>query len=200
MRPRTLIASLALLAAAAVPATLAQTRPALANPLPRYEVDPVHSTITFRITHLRVSAFYGRFNEPSGWFAFDPDRAEGSRFEIQVPAENVDTNSSRRDNHLRSPDFFSAREFPTISFKSTRVRKTGAEAYEVTGELSLHGVTKTITIDMEHIGTETYPRRGQLTGFDCSFTIKRSDYGMNYMPDMLGDEVTVRVGLEGQAQ
>ena len=87
-----------------------------------------------------------------------------------------------------------------ISFKSTRVRKAG-DKLQVEGDLSLHGVTKSVTLDLEHVGTGTHPRSGKkITGFDATFTINRQDFEMNYMPQGLGNEVTLMVGLEGSLQ
>ena len=167
-----------------------------AEPPERYDVDPVHSTLVFGITHLGVSYFYGRFNSPYGEFQFDPDNLSGSSFEIVASADKVDTNNPRRDGHLKSGDFFNARQFPTITFKSTQVTKAGDNTYKVAGDLTLHGVTKPITIELEHIGTRDTPR-GHLCGFRTTFTIKRSDFGMTFMLGDLGDEVTLMIGIEG---
>ncbi len=161
-----------------------------------YKVDGVHSHVLFKIRHNDVSYFYGRFGDISGTFIFDEENASECSVEIEVQAESVDTRTAKLDQHLRSPDFFDAKQFPVISFKSTKVKKGKGDVYEVTGDLSLHGVTKSITIDMEHVGTAN-GRSGKLMGFHTTFTIDRTDYGMNYgVGRMLGSEVELTISIE----
>lgn len=166
-----------------------------------YKVDPVHTTAIFRIKHLGVTYFYGRFNETTGSFTLNTENPCEMSFDVQIKTASVDTNSVNRNNHLKSPDFFNAKQFPTISFKSKSVQSSGENMYSVAGDLTLHGVTKPITVQMEFVGQgDKGPRSGYRAGFDVTFTIKRSDFGMNYMQGMLGDEVTIMVGLEGVRQ
>jgi polyisoprenoid-binding protein YceI len=113
---------------------------------------------------------------------------------------NIDTANPNRDKHLKSPDFFSAEEFPTISFKSTSVKASADNKLEVTGDLTMHGQTKPITITMEHVGTADVPRMGHRTGYDATITLKRSDFGMTKYLEMLGDDVTIRMGVEAAKQ
>ena len=163
-----------------------------------YSVDTGHSSVLFRIKHNDVSWFYGRFNTFNGNFSFDPGSGEITGVDVTVDAESVDTGNKRRDDHLRSPDFFSSKEFPAISFKSTSLRKTGENTFEVTGDLSLHGVTKQITVPLEVTGAAS-GRRGPVAGIHSTFTFARSDYGMNFMVGAgLGDEVTIIVSLQGK--
>ena len=166
-----------------------------------YKVDPVHTTAIFRVKHLGVTYFYGRFNETTGSFTLNTENPSEMSFDVQIKTDSVDTNAARRNNHLKSPDFFNAKEFPTISFKSKSVQSSGENMYTVSGDLMLHGVTKPITVQMEFVGQgDKGPRFGYRAGFDVTFTIKRSDFGMSYMQGMLGDEVTIMVGLEGARQ
>ena len=166
-----------------------------------YKVDPVHTTAIFRIKHLGVTYFYGRFNETTGSFTLNTEDPSEMIFDVQIKTESVDTNSAKRNNHLKSPDFFNAKQFPTISFKSKSVQSSGENLYTVAGDLTLHGVTKPITVQMEFVGEgDQGPQSRYRAGFDVTFTIKRSDFGMNYMQGMLGDEVTLMVGLEGVRQ
>ena len=166
-----------------------------------YKVDPVHTTAIFRVKHLGVTYFYGRFNETTGTFTLNTEDPSQMLFDVQIKTESVDTNATNRNNHLKSPDFFNAKQFPTISFKSKSVQSSGENMYTVAGELTLHGVTKPITVQMEFVGQgDKGPRFGYRAGFDVTFTIKRSDYGMNFMQGMLGDEVRIMVGLEGARQ
>jgi polyisoprenoid-binding protein YceI len=161
-------------------------------------IDTVHSSLLFKIKHQDVAWFYGRFNEFSGTYALDPENADSGSVNLTIQAESVDTGNKKRDDHLRSQDFFSAREFPTITFQSSSVRKTGDNTFEATGDLSLHGITKEITVPVEFTGKKA-GQRGELSGVHATFAIKRSDYGMNFMVGSgLGDEVTIIVSLEGR--
>ncbi len=166
-----------------------------------YKVDPVHTTAIFRIKHLGVTYFYGRFNETTGTFTLNIEDPSEMSFDVQIKTESVDTNSTGRNNHLKGAAFFNAKQFPTISFKSKSVQSSGENMYSVAGDMTLHGVTKPITVQMEFVGQGDKGRRsGYRAGFDVTFKIKRSDFGMNYMQGMLGDEVTIMVGLEGARQ
>lgn len=164
-----------------------------------YSVDAVHSSVIFRIKHLDFSYFYGRFNEVSGTFSIDTKNPAKSSFDIKIQAESVDTHSGGRDKHLRSPDFLSAKEFPVIHFKSTKVKKKSKSKYNVTGDLTLHGVTKSVKVVIEHVGSGEHPRFGSRSGFEATFDIKRSDFGMNGMLGAVGDELRLIVAIEGQA-
>lgn len=165
-----------------------------------YKVDPVHTSIVFRIGHLQVSSVYGRFNGASGTIEYDPAAAEKAKFDVQVETKNVDTNVPQRDNDLRSPNFFDAEKYPTIQFKSTSVKAAGDKTLEVSGDMTLHGVTKPITVTMQYGGVANNPRMGVRAGFATEFTIKRSDFGMDKMIPMVGDEVKMMVQLEAVKQ
>ncbi len=162
-----------------------------------YKVDAVHSTALFRIKHLGVSYFYGRFNKVSGSFTFDEVEAGNCAFDLTINTRSIDTNSNSRDKHLKSPDFFNVKQFPKITFKSKAVKSTGKNQYDVTGDLTLHGVTRPITVPVEHIGFGPGMRGSYIRGFEATFTIQRSDFGMNFMLDKLSDEVKITVSLEG---
>lgn len=199
MRPvNTLVRPLvaALLLALALP-SVAAAEPAT------YKVDPVHSFVVFRIRHLNVGNAYGRFNEPTGTVTYDSGNPEALAFDLTIQAEKVDTGHQGRDAHLRRADFFDAKQFPTITFKSTAAKKAAdqeGEKYEVTGDLTLHGVTKPITVTVAKVGEGPGQRGAQLSGWETRFTIKRSDFGMNFMQGPLGDEVTLVVALEAAKQ
>lgn len=160
-----------------------------------YKIDPVHSGVVFRIKHLDVAYFYGRFNKIEGDFTINWDAPEKSEVSIVVDAASVDTNNEKRDQHLRSPDFFNVKQFPQITFKSKKVSRDDDEL-EIVGDLTLHGVTKQITVEAEYVGSGKDPWGGQRTGYELKFKVKRSDFGMNYMQDALGDEVEVIVSVE----
>lgn len=163
-----------------------------------FNVDDVHSMALFGVQHMGAGRFWGRFNDVTGSFAFQPGSADGLRFDITIKTESVDTGVADLDKHLRSPDFFAAKDFPTMTFKSTKAAKTGDRTFDVQGELTMHGVTKPITAKVEQCGMADMGR-GAKAGFEATFTVKRSEFGMNYGVDKgaIGDEVKVVVGLEG---
>ena len=179
------------------------TRAALpeAPPAGTYAVDAGHSSVLFHVTHLDASRFYGRFNEFSGEFTVDPKNPANDRVLVVVKAESVDTHSDGRDQHLRRPDFFNAKEFPEIVFESKSVSAAG-DGLKITGELTLLGKTKTIDVEAEYIGTSEGERFGRRAGYEVRFTFDRTDFGMNYMAGGggLGNEVGVIVSLEGVLQ
>lgn len=162
-----------------------------------YAFDSVHSCALFRVQHLKAGQFFGRFNTLEGSFTFDGTGETPPTFDVAIPIESVDTNNGRLDGHLRSPDFFNAAEFPAMTFKSTGATKTGERTWTVTGDLSLLGVTKSITAEVLWTGTATM--RDKRSGFEATFTIKRSEFGMNYGVEngSLGDETRVIVSMEG---
>lgn len=161
-----------------------------------YKVDPVHSTVMFRVKHMNASMAYGRFNAVSGTFALDSDPAKCA-FDVTVKTDSIDTASPDRDKHLKNTDFFNAKQFPTIAFKSKSVASAGQGMFEVTGDLTMHGVTKPVTVKMEHTGSGKGMKGEALAGVEAVMTIKRSDFGMKGMVGPIGDDVRVIVSLEG---
>lgn len=161
-----------------------------------YSVDPVHSSVSFGISHAGISDIHGRFNDFSGKFVIDKDDPNKSSFTLDIKVESVDTNNAKRDEHLRQPDYFDAKQFPLLSFKSTKVKATDT-GYEVTGDLTLHGVTKQITLNLKggHKVVE-FPKGVTRVGVLSATTIKRSEFGMTTEIGALGDEVHIIVGLE----
>lgn len=186
MRARILSLSAVLLASASVPVLGAS-----------FKVDPVHSSVTFMVKHMNASYAMGRFNAISGSFDLDEANPSASKFDFTLKTDSIDTADAKRDAHLKNADFFNAKQFPTIGFKSKTV-KAGAEkgTFDVTGDMTLHGVTKEITVKIQHVGTAK-SQFGTVAGVFSTFTIKRSDFGMKGMLNMLGDEVTVTVSVEG---
>lgn len=173
---------------------------ALPSAAERYKVDPVHSVVLFRIKHFNVSYFHGRFNETTGTFTYDRTDPANCAFDVTVHVDSLDTHSADRDRHIKGAQLLNVAEFGAIRFKSAKVAKAGADKYRVTGELSFHGTTKTITTTLERVGSGDDPWGGYRTGFETVFTIKRSDFGMGAMQGMLGDEVRLTVSLEGVRQ
>ena len=163
-----------------------------------YSIDPVHSTVIFRINHLGSSWVYGRFDAVEGTFTVDQADPGAVKFEITAKTDSIDTNSTQRDTHLKSNDFFAAKQFPEITFKSTEVKTAGDKKYDVTGDLTMHGVTKSITVPIEFVGTSESKQMGSRAGYEAMFSVKRSDYGMDKMVGMIGDEVHLTVSFEGK--
>jgi polyisoprenoid-binding protein YceI len=190
MRIGTCILAVGLATAIAVLATPSASRPDAET----YAIDGVHSTVIFRIGHLGVSNFYGRFNEVKGSFTV----AEGGTgaVDVTIPVASVDTANEKRDNHLKSPDFFSAEQFPEITFKSSELKHLGGSKYEAKGTLKLHGVEKQVTVPVERIGSRE-AMGGYRTGFEGMVTIQRSDFGMKNMLEAVGDEVRLILAVEG---
>ena len=163
--------------------------------LENYKVDSVHSSVIFRVKHMDVSYSYGRFNDPQGTLTLDTDDPSKTSIKIQVKSANIDTGNKKRDAHLKSPDFFNVRQFPMITFESKSVKKLEGDQFEIKGPLTLHGVTKDITLKLKQTGAKT-TRKKQLRGFETVFTIKRSDFGMKNMLGAVGDEIRMTVSLE----
>ena len=168
-----------------------------------YKVDAVHSTVIFKINHLGVSNFRGALPVITGSYTIDHSEPSKSSFEFTVPTERIESFNEQRNNHLKSSDFFSAREYPEITFKSTKVAQAGDHKYNVTGDLTMHGQTHPVTVEIKMFPEKNVgPRFGTRSGLDATFTIKRSKWGMDtYVEEgALGDEVTLMVGVEGVRQ
>ncbi|MCS6922979.1 MAG: YceI family protein [Fimbriimonadales bacterium] len=166
-----------------------------------YRIDPVHSFIIFRVKHLNTGFAYGRFNTFSGTIVVDEKNPANSSIQLEIDANSVDTGNSQRDDHLRSPDFFSARQFPKITFKSTRVRKIDNTTVEVQGDLTIRGVTRPITARVTFTGKGRNQRGQEIIGFETTFTIRRSQFNVSYgLNGGLADEVRVTFSVEGIRQ
>lgn len=199
------LASVLVVGGGAAPAGARPERERVAARAQTFTVDPVHSSIVYRIKHANTAFHYGRFNEFSGTFSIDEANPAASSIEIEIKLAGIDSGNAKRDAHLASPDFFNAREFPVATFKSTRVTRNAQGSLEVTGDFTLRGVTKPITATLTHYGTGSFQGRA-LAGFETAFEIKRSDFGVNYglAPDgsdsgALANTVRVIVSLEGAA-
>ena len=160
-----------------------------------YTIDPNHTYPNFKISHLGFSTMHGRFGKTSGSIQMDRAKGTGS-VKVVIDTASVDTGMRKRDDHLRSPDFFNAMEFPQITFKSTRVAYKGDGA-TVTGDLTSKGVTRSVVLDVPRISCGVHPfNKKQVCGFDATTTIKRSDFGINYGLPGIGDEVALEIEVE----
>jgi len=162
-----------------------------------YEIDGAHSQVIFKVKHLGVSYQYGRFNDISGQVVYDEKNPAKSSVEISIKAQSADTANEKRDTHLKGPDFFNAAQFPLLTFKSKSVKKTQENAFEVTGDLTVKGVTKPLTFNFTRTGAGPDPWGKYRSGGEAAFAIRRSDFGITYMPDALGDEVQLLLTFEG---
>ena len=190
------IASVGIGAGAAQQAKPAATPAATSGPT-TYQIDDVHSSALFRVHHLGAGQFWGRFNAVSGSMTFGAN-GEPTAFDVSISTDSVDTAEPKLDAHLKSPDFFNSKEFPAMTFKSDSVSRKSDGTLEVTGALSMHGVTKTITAALEVTGVAEMGM-GARAGVEAVFAVKRSDFGMRYGVEKgtLGDQVRVVVSLEG---
>lgn len=166
-----------------------------------YTVDGGHSSVIYKVTHMGVSNFYGAFKALRGEVAYDPKDPTASQVRIEIDAQSVDSRDERRDNHLRSPDFLNAAEFPTIVFQSAKVTKGKGDALEVRGVLELRGVEREVTATVVKTG-EGEGQRGKLIGFEARFTIDAKAFDLAYTKKMagaLGTDIEVVVALECSA-
>jgi polyisoprenoid-binding protein YceI len=190
MRPSIRLLAVLVVAAAATPALAAPAK---------YLIDQNHTQIVFSYNHFGFSNQTGAFHKLSGDLSYDEaDPSKGS-VSVTIPVENVSTGVPDLDEHLKSPDFFDAAKFPNITFKSTKVEKTGADALKVDGELTIHGVTKPATLNVKVLKAAEHPmKKVPAVGFEVSTTIKRSDFGVSkYVPNV-SDEIQIRIGMEAQ--
>ena len=187
-------------------ALLLALAPAAPSPFPEdatsgtYAVDGGHSTAWFGVLHLGVANFYGRFNTISGEFVLDTEDVTQSSVKIQIDPMSVDTQSSGRDEHIRSADFLDVENFPLMGFQSTGVEAGEDGSLRVTGHLTLHGERRELAFDAVIVGAGDSPWGDHRCGLEARFTVKRSEFGMEAMLDKLGDEVHFTVSLEGILQ
>jgi len=171
-------------------------RAAAAAPL-TYEIDPVHSEVAFRVRHL-VTKVPGRFNSFQGTIAYDNEKPVASNVQVTIDATSIDTKNEKRDGHLKSADFFDVEKFPTLTFTSKNVT-VEKDAFTVTGDLMMHGVTKPVTLTGEMTEVMPDPNGGKRVGFSAATKVNRKDFGILWNRNLdqggtlLGDEVEVRL-------
>lgn len=162
-----------------------------------FDFDKSHSNLSFSYNHLGYSTTDGRFGDWNGTLLIDKEKPENSSVEFTVQIGSLDTFWADRDTHLKSPDFFDAVQFPEANFKSTKVTQTGEKQLEVTGDLTLHGVTKpvTLTVDVTAMGEHPMAKK-EAIGFAVSTVIKRSEFGMDKFVPYVSDDVTITFHTE----
>lgn len=178
-----------ILAALAIPAFAAD-----------YSIDDDHSFAVFKVQHMGAGYTHGRFDAVAGELSFDEANPAASKVKVVVKTDSISTGVPKMEAHLKSPEILDAVQFPTLEFVSKSWAKAG-EGYEITGDLTIHGVTKTITAKAVKTGTGTNPwTKKALVGFETSFDIKRADYGVTYGPGAIGETIHITFALEGIAK
>jgi polyisoprenoid-binding protein YceI len=191
MKNRLLLLFAAILCGGALPAQAADT----------YKIDPVHSSIDFKVRHF-FSYVNGSFKKFEGTIRIDPDHPERSSVTATIDAASVDTRNDKRDEDLRSEHFFDVAKHPTIAFKSKRVKQTGADSGDILGDLTMHGVTKEITLHAKFLGKGKGMGGKAISGWQVTpEPIRRSEFGVNWSKvlegtAMVGEEVTVSIDVE----
>lgn len=164
-----------------------------------YGVDDVHSMAIFRVQHLGAGQFWGMFNSIKGTATYEPGKSLS--MDVSIDTSSVDSGNAKLDEHLASPDFFDVKEFPSMTFKSVSSEMKSANLWHVTGDLTMRGTTRRVTVPVEVTGVSN-TRMGARAGFEAVFNIKRSEYGVSYGVEngSLGDDTRVIVAIEGIKQ
>jgi polyisoprenoid-binding protein YceI len=166
-----------------------------------FTIDKAHSEAVFQVRHL-ITKVRGRFSEFEGRIDFDEERPENSTVTVTINTASIDTNEPDRDTHLRSADFFDAGTYPAITFKSERVRKTGANTFEVVGPLTIRNISREITLPVTFLGVARDPWGKSRAGFETEVTINRKDYGLNWNAALetggflVGDDVRISLSIQ----
>ena len=162
-----------------------------------YALDPSHTHVGFKISHLGFSETYGNFEDVEGTLELDDKKPEDAKLEVTVKTKSLDSGFDARDEHVEGKDFLNVEEFPTMSFKSTKVTRTGEATADVTGDLTLHGVTKPLTlkVTLNKLGENPMSKK-DIAGFSATGMLKRSDYGITTYLPAIGDEVTLMISSE----
>ncbi len=166
-----------------------------------YQFDKAHTTVAFQVRHI-FTMLGGKFQEFSGTINVDRTKPEASSVEFTIQADSIFTNEPKRDAHLKSPDFFDVAKYPTITFRSKSVKANGKDSWLVTGDLTMRGVTKQLTLPVTFLGEGKDPWGNEKMGFETSTTLNRQDYGISWNKTLdqggvlVGDEVKVQVSVE----
>jgi len=166
-----------------------------------WDIDLAHSEVGFKIRHL-VSKTKGRFDSFSGTIEFDIKKPKNIKVNVDIETQSLNTNNEKRDAHLRNADFFNVEKFPKMTFTGNKSKKAGKNKYKVMGELTMLGVSKPVSLDVEYLGETTDPWGGTRNGFTVSGNIDRKDWGMVYnITDkggvVVGDKVEILIEIEG---
>jgi polyisoprenoid-binding protein YceI len=162
-----------------------------------WQIDPNHSAAQFSVRHLGVSTVRGAFTKVSGSAQYDPANPANDSLEATIEAASVDTRVEMRDNDLRSPNFLEVQKYPTITFRSKQTKAAGSGKLQITGDLTIHGVTKEVVLDVDGPSAPIKdPWGNQRIGASASTTINRKDFGVNGAPGVVGDEIAIMIDVE----
>jgi len=162
-----------------------------------WQIDPMHSSAQFSVRHLGVSTVRGAFTKVSGTAKYDSSDPSKTTLEATIDATSVDTRVEMRDNDLRSPNFLEVQKYPTITFHSKQTKAAGAGVLHITGDLTIHGVTKEVTLDVDGPTAPIKdPWGNQRIGASAATRINRHDFGVNGAPGAVGDEITITIDVE----
>lgn len=171
-----------------------------------WQIDPAHTNVEFTVRHMMISNVKGQFQKTAGTITVNGSDAASAQIDATIDASSVDTRVERRDMHLKSPDFLDVAKYPTITFKSTKVEADGPNKWKVTGDLTLHGVTKPVVLDVESSGAPVSMGGKTHAGASATTKIKRSDFGLTWNKAleaggvMVGDEVAISIDVEAIKQ
>lgn len=171
-----------------------------------YKIDADHSTVGFKVRHLAISSVPGRFATFDGTFSFDPANIKASKADATIALKSVDTNSTKRDEHLRGPDFFDVAKFPSMTFKSKEVEELSKDTFKLIGDLTIRGITKPVSLEVQYQGTVKDPWGNEKAGFTASAKINRRDFGLTWNKVLetgglvVGDDVAINLEIEGTKQ
>ncbi len=190
-----------LLKTLALTAALALWGPAQSAP-ERYVIDTegAHAFVQFRIKHLGYSWLYGRFNDFGGTFTYDEDDPSSSQIQVNIKTASIDSNHAERDKHLKGEDFLEVGRYPTASFRSTSYKETGLNKAVMDGKLTLKGVTRPVTIEIQKIGSGPDPWGGYRRGFEGRTRLPLKDFGIDYNLGPASREVEMILSIEGVRQ
>jgi polyisoprenoid-binding protein YceI len=184
---------------AVLAASLALATPVLAGET--YSFDKAHTTVGFQVRHIYTNVS-GKFTDFTGTIQVDRAKPESSTVDFTIQATSIDTSEPRRDQHLRSADFFDVANNPTITFKSTSIKANGKDSWLVTGDFTMHGVTKSVVLPVTLLGEGKDPMGNEKMGLETGLTISRKDYGLTWNKALetggvlVGDEVKVQIAIE----
>lgn len=163
-----------------------------------YTFDKAHTQILFFVDHLGFSKSQGEFHEYSGGFTFNRGEPEKSKIDVTIQTASIDMDHEKWNAHMKNEDFFDVEKFPTMTFKSTGISVTGDDTANITGDLTILGVTKPVTLAVTHNKSGVHPFSGKfVAGFSASGTVKRSEFGMDYGLPAVGDDIELRIEVEG---
>lgn len=168
----------------------------------KWTFDKVHSKIQFDVAHLVISEVTGQFQDYEGTVLADKADFSDAKIDFSIDVKSINTNDENRDRHLQSADFFDVAKYPKITFKSKSMTEAGKNQYKLTGDLTMHGVTKTVTFDVKYGGTVTDPYGNVKAGFKITGVIDRTDFGLKYNSVLdsggllIGEEITITCNVE----